>query len=118
MPKSLNSKQTVVKYMTVRLAKLRSQTLRSLPFIPGVSPSVADVPQDDTGLSGKSSAPPILSAILRAEIESLKYALHPSAAQRRHRVFPVPVGLSSTPFTFYNRQTTHHQLKRKLHKPN
>lgn len=74
--------------------------LCSLLFIPGVSPSVAAVPQDDIGLSGNSSAPPILSAILRADMESLKYALQPSDAQSRHKVFPVPVGLSRTPFTF------------------
>lgn len=79
----------------------------SLPIVPVVSPSVAAVPQEAIGRSGKSSAPPILSAILRADIESLKYALQPSEAHRRHRVFPVPVGLSSTPFTFYDKEITH-----------
>ena len=65
------------------------------------SPSVAAVPQVATGVSGNISAPFSLSVILRAEMVSLKWSLQASVAHSRHRVFPVPVGLSSTPFTFY-----------------
>ena len=64
------------------------------------SPSVAGVPQDDRGVSGKSSAPFIFSAILRAEMVSLKFCLHARVAHSRHRVLPVPVGLSRIPFFF------------------
>lgn len=78
----------------------------SFLYIPGTSPSVAAVPHADRGLSGKSSAPPIFSTILRADMESLKYSLQPSVAQSRHRVLPVPVGLSRTPLTFYNRRSS------------
>lgn len=66
----------------------------------GVSPSVAAVPHDDIGLSGNSSAPPILSAILRAEMVSLKFSLQPRVEHSRQSVLPVPVGLSRTPLTF------------------
>lgn len=66
----------------------------------GVSPSVAAVPHDDSAVFGNSSSPPSLSAILRAEMVSLKWSLQARVAHSRHRVLPVPVGLSRTPFTF------------------
>ncbi|TNN24985.1 hypothetical protein EYF80_064888 [Liparis tanakae] len=60
-----------------------------------VAPSVAAVPHDATGVLGNMSAPPSFSAILRAEMESLKWSRQASVAHSRHRVFPVPdpVGL-------------------------
>lgn len=73
-------------------------------YILGVSPSVAAVPQDDRGVFRNISSPPSLSAILRAEMVSLKCSLHAKVAHSRHRVLPVPVGLSRTPFTFWNKQ--------------
>lgn len=66
-----------------------------------MSPSVAALPQEDMGLSGKSSTPFIRCAILRAEMVSLKCSLQARVEQSRHRVFPVPVGLSRMPFTFF-----------------
>lgn len=73
-------------------------------YILGVSPSVAAVPHDDRGVFRNISSPPSLSAILRAEMVSLKCSLHAKVAHSRHRVLPVPVGLSRTPFTFWNKQ--------------
>lgn len=67
----------------------------------GVSPSVAAVPQDDRGVFGNISSPPSFSAILRALMVSLKCSLQARVAHSRHKVFPVPVGLSRTPFTFW-----------------
>lgn len=64
-----------------------------------VSPSEAASPQDDKVRSGKSS-PWALSAILRAEMASRRCSCQASVVQRRHKVFPVPVGLSRRPFTF------------------
>lgn len=67
-------------------------------YLPGISAS----PQDDTGLSGKSSAPFSRWAIFCAEMASLKCSFQAKVEQRRHSVFPVPVGLSKIPFTFLN----------------
>lgn len=67
---------------------------------PGASPSEAVLPQDDKGRSGKSS-PCARSAILRAEMASRRCSRQASVVHSRHRVFPVPVGLSRTPFTFW-----------------
>ena len=66
---------------------------------PGTSPSGTAFPQDAKARSRKSS-PDALSAILRAETASRRCSRQASVLQRRHRVFPVPVGLSRTPFTF------------------
>lgn len=82
------------------------QLLQRVTKLPDVSPSVAELPQEDIGLSGKSSAPPIFSDIFLAEMVSLKWSLQASVEHSRHRVFPVPVGLSSTPFTLYSDKNT------------
>ena len=66
---------------------------------PGTSPSGMAFPQDAKVRSGKSS-PDALSAILRAETASRRCSRQASVLQRRHCVFPVPVGLSRMPFTF------------------
>lgn len=67
---------------------------------PGASPSGAVLPQDDKGRSGKSS-PCARSAILWAERVSRRCSRQASVVHSRHSVFPVPVGLSRTPFTFW-----------------
>lgn len=72
-----------------------------LEHLPGISASVAALPQDAMGLSGKSSTPFMRCAIFRAEIVSLKCSRQASVEHRRHNVFPVPVGLSKMPFTFF-----------------
>lgn len=67
----------------------------------GASPapaSAAASPQDDKVRSRKSS-PCTLSAILWAEMASRRCSRQASVLQRRHNVFPVPVGLSRMPFT-------------------
>lgn len=74
----------------------------------GASPSAAAIPQDDSGVVGNSSSLPSLSAILPAEMVSLKCSLHARVAHRRHRVLPVPVGLSRTPFTLWKKQADVH----------
>lgn len=65
-----------------------------------MSPSVAAVPQEDKGVLGNISSQPSRSAILRAEMVSLKCSLQARVEHSRHRVLPVPVGLSRTPFDF------------------
>lgn len=72
----------------------------------GVSPSV---PQDDRGVLGNMSFPSILSAILRAEMVSLKCSLQARLAHSRHKVLPVPVGLSRAPLTGWNEQEEMHR---------
>lgn len=61
---------------------------------------MAAVPQEDKGVLGNISSLPSRSAILRAEMVSLKCSLQARVEHSRHRVLPVPVGLSRTPFDF------------------
>lgn len=67
---------------------------------------VAAVPQDGRHVFGNISSPPSLTAIFWADTLSLRCSRHAKVAHRRHRVLPVPVGLSRTPFTFWNERQT------------
>lgn len=63
------------------------------------SPPAATDPQEVRGVFWDVSAPSRLSIILLV-IWSFNCSLHARVAHSRHKVLPVPVGLSRTPLIF------------------
>lgn len=62
----------------------------------------ADEHQGDRSMSSSLVLPPVSCEISWAALVSLMCSLQARVAHSRHRVFPVPVGLSRTPFFFCN----------------